>query len=287
MLESNKSIVTEGEPCPVPDRRDVAVSIVIPLFNEETILQQNLEALADFFDRMVGQGKWRFILVDNGSTDTTPKLVEDATRRWPPSAGVRLTEPNYGAALKAGLRAATEPWVYMLDIEQWDIPFIAWTWMKRENYDAFIASKRADPTLNKQHYYRRILSWGLNCVLQVLFQFTGTDTHGAKLLNRDTLEAIIFKCQLDRGQFDTELVLRATRAGFRLMEIPSPYAESRPPRNWMIKKIVWNILAIQRLTKVMKSVDFEGPQRCYRIAYGDVLIEAEHILAPAKENNVV
>ena len=265
---------------------EVAVSIVIPLFNEQQIIKENLETLAGFFDRMVGPGKWMFILVDNGSVDATPQGVEAATLKWPPSRGIKLTEPNYGAALKAGLRSATTKWVYLLDIEQWDLPFIAWSWKTRRDYDAFIASKRADPTLNEQHAYRRFLSWGSNCLLQILFQFTGTDTHGPKLLNRQALQTIIAACELDRGQFDTELVLRATRAGRRLIEIPVPYRESRPPRNWMVKKIVWNLFALRRLAKVMRSVPYEGHLRCYRIAYEDVIAENPPVVGKPKETSV-
>jgi glycosyltransferase involved in cell wall biosynthesis len=249
---------------------EVAVSIVIPLFNEQEIIQENLRILAAFFDRMVGAGKWMFILVDNGSVDATPQAVEAATLKWPPSRGIKLAEPNYGEALKTGLRAATTKWVYLLDIEQWDLPFIAWSWMTRWHYDAFIASKRADPTLNEQHTYRRFLSWGSNCLLQILFQFTGTDTHGPKLLNRYALETIIPACQLDRGQFDTEFVLKAMRSCKRLVEVPVVYKESRPHRNLMIKKIVWNLLALRRLVAVMREVPFEGKVHYYRFARDDV-----------------
>ena len=254
---------------------DFPVSIVIPLYNEEKILTENLEALAGFFDRLLGPRRWLFILVDNGSVDATPALVKAAIERWPLSHVVNLAEPNYGAALKAGLRSASTKWVYLLDIEQWDLPFLTWAWKHREQYDAFIASKRADPSLNQQQPYRRFLSCGLNAALQVLFQFSGTDTHGPKLLNRKALESIIATCQLDRGQFDTELVLRSMRGGKRLVEVPMEYRESRPPRNLMVKKILWNLLALKRLYDVMKTVPIEGYARYYRFGREDVLAEGK------------
>jgi glycosyltransferase involved in cell wall biosynthesis len=254
---------------------DLPISVVIPVFNEQNILAENLENLARHFDNLVGPGNWHFILVDNGSTDRTPELVKAALERWPPSRLVQLTEPNYGAALKAGLRSATTKWVYMLDVEQWDIPFMTWAWANRNLYDVFIASKRADPTINFQQPYRRLLSAGLNGVLQVLFGFSGTDTHGPKLLNRETLEPIIKICQLDRGQFDTELVLRAARGRKRIVEVPVEYRESRPHRNLMFKKIVWNLIALRRLHYVMREVPFEGYVQHYRFTREDVLAESQ------------
>jgi glycosyltransferase involved in cell wall biosynthesis len=250
---------------------ELPVSIVIPVYNEANILMPNLDALADYFDSALGSGNWLFILVDNGSTDATLNLLKQVLARWPLSRVVNLTEPNYGAALKAGLRSATTKWVYMLDIEQWDLPFMTWAWANRECFDVFIASKRADSTLNFQQPYRRFLSAGLNAVLQVLFSYSGTDTHGPKLLNCESLRSIILRCELDRGQFDTEMVLRAIRACKRLVEVPVEYRESRPHRNWMVKKIVWNLIALQRLQRVMKDVPFEGPVSYYRFARSDVL----------------
>ena len=61
---------------------ELPISIVIPLFNEEKIVAQNLESLAHFYDQLVGHGNWLFILVDNGSTDRTP----DGEGRYQPMA---------------------------------------------------------------------------------------------------------------------------------------------------------------------------------------------------------
>ena len=263
---------------------ELPLSIVIPVFNEQSILMANAEALANYLDNMLGSDKWLYIFVDNGSTDGTPALLRHIVERWPLSRVVNLKKPNYGAALKAGLRATTTKWVYMLDIEQWDLPFMTWAWTHRHQYDLFIGSKRADPTLNFQRPYRRFLSAGLNAALQVLFRYSGTDTHGPKLLDRESLNAIIATCELDRGQFDTELVLRAMRNSKRLVEVPMEYRESRPHRNLMIKKIYWNLIALRRLQHVMRDVPFEGTVRYYRFAREDVL--AEHQIAQRESDHV-
>jgi len=263
------------------------VSIVIPLYNEQHFLQDNADSLARIFDDVVGPGRWSFIFVENGSADATASLADAVAARHPPSRALHLPKPNYGVALKTGLQAATTKWVFLLDIEQWDLPFITWAWRHRDSYDALIASKRADATINHQHFYRRLLSCGLNGLLQVLLQYTGTDTHGPKLLDRVSLQAIIDACELDRGQYDTELVLRAIRGQKRIIEAPSEYRELRPNRNWMVKKIFWNIWALARLVKVMKHVPYEGLARYYRVAREDVLAEAERQREPAPESRRV
>jgi glycosyltransferase involved in cell wall biosynthesis len=254
---------------------ELPVSIVIPLFNEQSILSENIEILSGYFDNALGSGNWLYIFVDNGSNDETANILKQIIQRWPSSGIIRLKNPNYGAALKAGLRAATTRWVYLLDIEQWDLPFLSWAWRNRERYDLFVGSKRADPTLNWQSRYRKLLSAGLNFALQIIFQYSGTDTHGQKLINRQSLNDIILECQLDRGQFDTELILRAMRGGKRLVEAPVEYRDSRPHRNLMVMKIVWNLLALRRLQRVMRNTPFEGPLRCHRFSREDVLMDLQ------------
>jgi len=267
---------------------ELPVAVVIPLYNEERIITEKLEAIAGILDVLVGSGNWHFVLVENGSTDGTPRLVEEATGRWPPSYAVNLSEPNYGAALKAGLCSVKCKWAYLLDIEQWDPPFITWAWKNRRSFDLFIASKRADPTINNQALYRKLLSCGLNGVLQFLTHFTGTDTHGNKLIDCESLRSIIDVCQLDRGQFDTELVLRACRAQKRIVEVPVEYREYRPQRNWMLKKIIWNVRALRRLQRVMADVPFEGSLRYYRFAREDLLAESEtEVPAAEREYGIV
>jgi glycosyltransferase involved in cell wall biosynthesis len=259
---------------------------VIPLFNEEEIVTQNLEILADFFDRLVGTHRWCFILVENGSTDKTPELVKNAVERWLPSRAISLSIPNVGKAFKAGLQEAKTKWVYQIEIEQWDLPFMAWAWKRRDSYDLLLGSKRADPTLNHQEPYRKLLSCGLNAILQLFFNFTGTDTHGPKLLNRQTLREIIDSCNLDRGQFDSELVLRTARSGLRIIEAPTLYRDVRPHRNWMLSKIVWNCGALVRLYRVMKGVPYTGNIIHDRVSRDAVLQASEDTSFANKELDV-
>ena len=69
-------------------------------------------------------------------------------------------------------------------------------------------SKRADPTINNQAPYRRLLSWGLNSLLQYFTENPTVDTHGIKLIRLELIRPIVERCVINRGQFDTELTIR-------------------------------------------------------------------------------
>jgi hypothetical protein len=123
-------------------------------------------------------------------------------------------------------------------------------------------------------------------MLQLFFDFTGTDTHGPKLLNRKALADIIDSCNLDRGQFDSELVLRVARSGMRAIEAPTLYRDVRPHRNWMLNKIVWNCGALVRLYRTMKNVPYSGHIIHDRVSRIEVLQASEHMLSANREFDV-
>ena len=146
----------------------------------------------------------------------------------------------------------------------WDSPFFEWAWRNRHCYDLILGSKRADPTLNRQDQYRRVLSAGLNALLIYLFDFVGADSHGMKLMRASAMRPLAERCVMRRGQFDTELTLRALRGGYWVAEAPVPYVEKRSPRNFMVKKIGQNIINLFQFYHVMKSVPYVGTIRYRR-----------------------
>ena len=147
----------------------------------------------------------------------------------------------------------------------------AWAWANRDDHDFFVGSKMADPTLNHQYWYRRLLTWGLNALLELMAYHTGSDTHGPKLIRREPIRPHIAHCVIERGQFDTELTLRSVRAGLRIVEGPVLYAEMRKPRNMMLVKILRNLRDVFRLSYAMKSVPHANPIRFRRVAREDLL----------------
>ncbi len=247
------------------------LEVVIPLYNEEDIVRESVLTLKEHIDRIVGESAWRFILVDNGSDDRTREIITELLNEIGGGLYVFEAEPNYGRALRAGLNAATARYVHICDIEQWDIPFLTWAWKSRCDHDYFIGSRRSDPTIQKPPFMRRLLSWGLNALIQLFFSYMGTDTHGPKMIDMKAMRPIIDSCVCDRGQFDSEIVLRGVRAGRRIAEAPIEHREHRPPKFRIIKKIGWNIVAFTRLNRVLADVPYEGLVRFRQYNRWDVL----------------
>lgn len=271
MPDTDGPTAPDNRPSPIEIQDRPELDVVIPLLNEENILQSNADALAEYLDRIVGPRRWRFIFVDNGSTDSTPDIIENIVRGRNNAVHLYAPVPNYGLALRTGLSAATAKFVHMCDIEQWDIPFLAWSWSLRDQHDLFVGSRRSDPTICHQPALRRILSWGLNALIQLLFGYMGTDTHGPKLLSLDRLKPIVAICVCDRGQYDSEIILRASRACLRIAEAPIAHEEHRPPRFSIVKKIIWNVIAFNRLRRIIRKLPYGEKVHFNQFSRSDVL----------------
>jgi glycosyltransferase involved in cell wall biosynthesis len=246
------------------------LSIVVPVYNEAAVLLAMAEQLAPHLDDFAGRGRWQFVLVDNGSTDGSSAICAEIVRRWPGSVLVELDRPNYGEALCQGLAQAAGPWAFIINVDFWDVPFMRWCFRTRGVYDLVVGSKRADFSLNRQQNYRKLLSWGLNTILQAVFGFVGSDTHGQKFVYLPVMRSVFRQCVMRRGQFDTEFTLRAARAQLWIAEVPVPIVELRKARNLMLHKIVRNFVDIRRLHRVMREVPIKAATRYHRWSREDV-----------------
>jgi len=97
---------TEVDALKLPD--SVPLTVVIPARNEEDGLPRVLEDLA----RQPLPAGTEVVVVNDGSTDRTEEIAQKAGART-----ISLTGVGYGAALKAGFRAAHGTWLAFLDAD--------------------------------------------------------------------------------------------------------------------------------------------------------------------------
>ena len=99
-----------------------AVTVVIPIFNEEQVLPELLGRLGAVFDG--GHGvRWGAVLVDDGSRDRSVELIRAQAGRDPRFQLLELSR-NFGfqAAIAAGLAHATGDAIVTMDADLQDPP---------------------------------------------------------------------------------------------------------------------------------------------------------------------
>ena len=229
-----------------------SITIVLPIYNDALLLKSKLPLIRKKCKRIMKDNSCiEIIVVDNGSDDILKSKIDNSIRY------IRLKEPNYGEAIKVGLNAASNKFAYVLDIDQFDLPFFEWSYANKNRYSIIFSSKRLDPSLNKQSVLRYFLSWGLNSLLQLLFALPASDTHGQKLINTYLCKSLLKSIKADRGQYDVELVVMGLANGYKMAQVPVPYDEIRRPRNSIIKKIIWNIIALIKLYIRIRPVTYK------------------------------
>jgi glycosyltransferase involved in cell wall biosynthesis len=98
------------------------LSVAVPVHNEEKVLPELLGRLAGTLDRLEG-GPHQMLFVDDGSSDGTPDLLEQAAH-WDARVTVISLSRNFGhqAALTAALDHVSGDAVVLMDGDLQDVP---------------------------------------------------------------------------------------------------------------------------------------------------------------------
>ena len=114
-------------------------SIVIPIFNEEEILEESTNAIFSLCKRM--EIDFEIIFSENGSTDKTKAIAEELTNKHPEIKIISNPEPNYGNALKTGFKIAKNELVISFDIDYYSESFLSEALKLESEYSGITASK--------------------------------------------------------------------------------------------------------------------------------------------------
>ncbi|MAQ16700.1 MAG: glycosyl transferase family 2 [Sandaracinus sp.] len=213
------------------------VSIIIPIYNEEAILQS---AVVDLVDRLSELDEpYELILAENGSTDDTVKIANELAERFPQLVVRSLGQPNYGEALKRGILEARGEFVLCDEIDLCDTDFHrrALALLETGEADFVVGSKTMAGASDERPVMRHAATLVMNGLLRVATGFKGSDTHGLKAFRRAPVVEIARQCLVDKDLFASELVIRAERAGVRMKEIPVRVLEKRPPSIHLFRRV--------------------------------------------------
>ena len=224
------------------------VSIVIPVYNEESILHASV---IDLIERLEAfPFRYEILLSENGSRDRTVQIGEELAAKYPQVHIHSLGEPNYGKALKQGIMRARGELVVCDEIDLCDTDFYtrAFTILDAHGADMVVGSKVMRGAEDRRGMFRHSATLIMNGMLRVFVGFHGTDTHGLKAFRREALLDTVSRCELDRDLFASEFVIRAERDGKRVEEIPIHVAEKRPPSVNLFKRVPKVLRDLAKLT---------------------------------------
>jgi glycosyltransferase involved in cell wall biosynthesis len=224
------------------------VSIVIPIYREAGFLEHALANLVAALERH--RLRYEILLVEQFSDQGTVDTSREIAGRYRYATHMLLPEPDFGLAMKYGMSKASGELIVNFDIDYWDVTFVRMCLaiMREFDIDLVIGSKNARLSVDNRAFSRRLISQVFRLVLQTAFGLRVSDTHGIKAWRRGPrLLGQIEACRFTRDVFDTELVIRGERAGFRLLELPVTVAEQREPRSSIFVRVpgaAWCLLKL-------------------------------------------
>src|SRR4051812_6429602 len=100
-------------------RDDRLLSLVVPVLNEEEVLADTYATLVELLDRL---GRpYEVIVVDNGSTDSTPGIAAELCARDHRWRYLRLSRNfGYQNSITAGMLAAQGEAILVIDVDLQD-----------------------------------------------------------------------------------------------------------------------------------------------------------------------
>lgn len=228
----NRSELAVGGNAAEPSRKlrrrrlDPDISVVIPCLNEAETLAACVAKALRFFKAYDLAGE--VIVADNGSTDGSQRIAEEAGARV-----VHVAERGYGAALRGGIREARAPYVAIGDAdESYDfmslMPFLE---RLRDGCDLVIGNRflggigrGAMPGLHR-YFGNPVLSF----LGRLLFRAPVGDFHcGLRAFRRDAILGLGLSSP--GMEYASEMVVKAQLAGLRISEVPTTLAPDRRSR---------------------------------------------------------
>ena len=192
--------------------RDLKLSVVIPCYNEEDGVREVIGRMPPAVDEVV--------VVDNNCTDRTAEVAASLGARVVPEK-----TPGYGAAYKAGLRAASGDVVITLDGDGTyppeEIPRLV-DELVDKGWDFLSASRFPLTDPRAMHLSNRLGNWVLTVAAAVLFFKPIHDSQsGMWVFRRRVLERL--RLTSDGMAFSEEIKLEALLRGLRFGEGHIPY----------------------------------------------------------------
>lgn len=208
------------------------IIITLPIHNEEAILVHHTELLHAYCTHILRDVSWDILIANNGSSDRSEELCISLASRLPHLIIEKRDASGRGGALKqAWLSHEADVYLYMdsdlaTDIQH--LPLLISTILSGD-YDIATGSRLISGAHTKRSLFRTACSIIYNH-LPILFfpSFPVRDAQcGFKAISRRVRGSLLPAVQDSGWFFDTELLIRAHREGYRIGEFPILWRDQR------------------------------------------------------------
>ncbi len=202
---------------------NIEISLVLPAHNEaskiENAVKQTKRALAEL------SSSFEILIAEDGSTDGTAELASRIASEDPFVRHIHSdSRLGRGKALNHAFKAARGDILAYMDVDlSTDLGYIKplINAIKEEDYDFATGSRMLKESAVKRSFKRKTMSTVFNLLVRMILRSTLRDHQcGFKSFRKDALMRILDHIADEHWFWDTELLVRAQKEGYRVKELP-------------------------------------------------------------------
>jgi len=206
-----------------------SINIVIPVYNEQIILEGTVGKLHDFLGKNVSDD-WQITIADNASTDNTLKIAQQLEKQHKNIKCIHLDQKGRGRALKKAWNESNADIMCYMDADlSTDLSALPKLIDAVKKGAVVATGNRLHKTaLVKRDLNRTILSKGYNAIAKMIVRTKIDDLQcGFKAIGRKAKEKLLPQVQDNVWFFDSELLILAEKQGYPVAQIPVKWTESK------------------------------------------------------------
>lgn len=226
------------------------MDVVVPVYNEERDLGPSVRKLREFLDTQFPLPSM-ITIADNASVDGTLAIAEQLAKELKDIRVLHLDAKGRGRALRAAWLSSPAAVVVYMDVDlSTDLgalhPLVAP--LVAGESDVAIGSRLARGAQTRRGFKREFISRGYMLVLRFALGVRFTDAQcGFKAVRTEVARQIVPKIEDQTWFFDTELLVLAQRAGFRVHEVPVKWTDDPDSRVDIIRTAIDDLRGVARL----------------------------------------
>lgn len=245
--------------------RELALSFVVPVYDEEQNLERLFGELAPFAESL-GRS-FEIVCVDDGSRDRSAAMLASAAARDPRIRVITFDgNRGKGAAVRAGVLDSRGAVVMFLDADlATDLRAVPRAIAALEDgCDAAFGNRHGSSArlLKRQPRLREALGEVFRVGARAAFALDVTDlTCGFKAFRAGAARAVFSRLRIDRWAFDLEIAVVARELGLRVAQIDVLWQHHDPSKVRLAPAVLGALLDLARVAWVRASGGYSGERR--------------------------
>ena len=204
---------------------DREVSVVLPAYNEAETIEGTVSVTLETLSGFLPTGSFEVLVAEDGCSDRTPEIAsrmaesDDRVRHF--HSDERL---GRGGALERAFGASNGDVLVYFDTDlATDMSYLESLVdsVRVEGYDVATGSRRMPGRRQRREPERGVASTGYNALVRTVLRSSLYDHQcGFKAFDREALFGLLEEVEDDHWFWDTEVLIRAQRAGYAVKEFP-------------------------------------------------------------------